>query len=80
MQLEDYLAQNDICVCCQPLPASVRGFMVRCGAGYCVFLNSSYPEETQRRALLHELAHIERGDDSSALPVSVIERQMHHTP
>ncbi len=74
MLLEDYLAQNDICVVSREMPGSVRAFVVRHGQGYCVVLNAIFPDELQRRALRHELKHLARGDDASLLPVSEIER------
>ena len=83
MLLEDYLAQNDICVLSRPLPLSVRGFVFRRGMGYCIVLNAlsqSYCEHSQRRTLRHELLHLQRGDDSSALPVALLESQLHYTP
>lgn len=55
MLLEDYLAQNDICVLSRPLPLSVRGFVFRRGMGYCIVLNDRYCEHSQRRTLRHEL-------------------------
>ncbi len=80
MLLEDYLAQNDICVLSRPLPLSVRGFVFRRGMGYCIVLNDRYCEHSQRRTLRHELLHLQRGDDSSALPVALLENQLHYTP
>ena len=74
MLLEDYMAQNDICVVSREMPGSVRAFVVRHGQGYCVVLNAIFPDELQRRALRHELKHLARGDDASLLPVSEIER------
>ena len=76
MLIEDFLAQNDICVVSRELPASVRAFVVRRGQGYCVVINAIFPEETQRSALRHELRHIARGDDGSPLSVAEIERRV----
>lgn len=76
MLIEDYLAQNNICVVSRELPGSVRAFVIRRGESYCVVLNAIFPDELQRRALRHELAHLARGDDASALPVAEIERRV----
>lgn len=61
------------------LSGRVKGFSTRGVDGdYVIFINQNLNYEQQRNALIHELAHIERGDlDDCCRLVSDIEREAH---
>ena len=45
-----------------PNRAARAAVMPNPDGGYDILVNTLYPEETQRRALEHELEHLRRGD------------------
>lgn len=72
----EYLAKWDAMLClAENLPLSVRAFVVRTAdCSYCIVINAALSESAKRRAVQHELRHIERGDLFSDSPVSELER------
>ena len=58
------------------LPAAVRGVTVPNDDGtFSVYINALYDDETQRRTLEHELAHLARDHFYSASPIAVQEAE-----
>lgn len=57
------------------LPTTIAGFCRKMSDGYCVVINARLSSEAQRRAYLHEVDHIERGDLESDEDADSIERK-----
>jgi hypothetical protein len=59
-----------------PFPAEIRGvvFGMIYGSGN-IAIDSSQPEETQQRALRHELAHLALGHQDTDKPIKAIEAE-----
>lgn len=59
-----------------PFPAEIRGvvFGMIYGSGN-IAIDSSQPEETQQRALRHELAHLVLGHQDTDKPIKAIEAE-----
>ena len=58
------------------LPAAVRGVTVPNDDGtFSVYINALYDDETQRRTLEHELAHLARDHFYSASPIALQEAE-----
>lgn len=59
-----------------PFPAEIRGvvFGMIYGSGN-IAIDSSQPEETQKRALRHELAHLVLGHQDTDKPIRAIEAE-----
>lgn len=59
------------------LPSTVRGVTVRDSDGnYNIYINSSLAEDARKRAIDHELKHIERGDFDSFSSIEELESDM----
>jgi len=59
------------------LPSTIHGVTVRDEDGnYNIYINSSLCEDARRRAIEHELKHIERGDFDSLSDISDLETNM----
>ena len=59
------------------LPSTVKGVTVRDDDGnYNIYINSSLSEDARKRAIEHELKHVERGDFDSFDDISTLERDM----
>ncbi len=68
------LNREDIHVIAQPLPGSIRAFSRRMKSGrVCIVVNASLDEDGKRKALNHELEHINRNDFDSEAQVHVLE-------
>ena len=65
---------DDIRVTTQPLPGSIRAFSRRMKSGrVCIVVNACLDEEGKKKALYHELEHINRNDFDSDAGVHVLE-------
>ncbi len=66
---------RDYCVRYTSLPISVHGVTARDETGfYNIYINVDQSYENQKKAILHELEHIERGDfDKSDQPLDDVE-------
>lgn len=60
-RVEIRLSGEEIEVYLCPLPKRVKGLVRRDQGGYIVLVNSSLPEEEQKMAIGHEVAHIIKG-------------------
>ena len=59
------------------LPSTIQGVTVKDENGnYNIYINSSLAEDAKKRALEHELKHIERGDFDYFADISDIETNM----
>lgn len=58
------------------LPLCVRAFLLRTPEGTCIVVNARLTDEAQKKAVLHELEHLRRGDLDSSLSVALIERRL----
>jgi len=59
------------------LPSTVQGVTVKDEEGnYNIYINSSLAEDAKKRAIEHELKHIERGDFDSLADISDLETDM----
>ena len=68
------LNREDIQIVAQPLPGSIRAFSRRMKSGrVCIVVNASLDEEGKKKALNHELEHINRNDFDSEDGVHVLE-------
>lgn len=57
-----------------PMPCRIRGLVSMDENCYpSVYINSRLSREMQRRALFHELKHIERGDPYNTLSIHEVE-------
>ena len=66
---------RDFCVRLTKLPISVHGVTVRDNTGfYNIYININQSSENQKKAVEHELAHIEQGDfDKADQPLEAVE-------
>ena len=58
-----------------PFPAEIRGVVFGMIYGGGIVIDSSQPEETQQRALRHELAHLALGHQDTDKPIRAIEAE-----
>lgn len=58
-----------------PFPAEIRGVVFGMIYGSGIVIDSSQPEETQQRALRHELAHLVLGHQDTDKPIRAIEAE-----
>lgn len=59
------------------LPSTIRGVTVRDSDGnYNIYINSSLAEDVRKKAIDHELRHIERGDFDSCADIDDLEINM----
>ena len=59
------------------LPSTIHGVTVKDEEGnYNIYINSSLSEDARKRAIEHELKHIDRGDFESLADISDIETPM----
>lgn len=56
MTLDDFCAQNDICLVYRPMSTKVRGFCYKIDDIYVVILNPRH--SNLKKTLLHEIIHI----------------------
>lgn len=60
------------------LPCTVKGFVRHNPDGSdTIVLNSRLNRETQMKAMMHEIDHIEHGDSGSELSIGEIEKERH---
>lgn len=69
-----YLPGVDYFVYYDLFPYSVRGLVTTNDDGtFSVFLNRRYPDSVLRKALQHEIDHIENNDFYNNLPIQLVE-------
>ena len=57
-----------------PFPCAVGGMVIPNDDGtYNVYINANLSNQRQRKAFIHELMHIERGDLYSSAPIEEID-------
>ena len=67
---------NNIFVRCVPLPEAVKAVVLPNDDGtFDIYLNSTLPDEVQRKALAHELEHIRRDHFYNNDPVWLNEQE-----
>lgn len=75
------IVQNmDFIVYLVPFPMTIYGMIEPCEDKAAIYINSRIPAEKQRKALKHELRHLELGHPWDQRPVHVLEDERTASP
>ena len=58
------------------LPYRVKGFVIPCEDGYCIYINADLSDEEKRITYEHEIEHIRKGHLDSDVPVHLAESEI----
>ena len=74
------IPDRDFCIREVPLPFGVNGCVTPNADddGFSIYINSRLSEDQKRKALAHEVDHIENDDFYNDLPISEIEKKDRH--
>ena len=58
------------------LPYSIKGFVIPCEDGYCIYINNDIPKEVQVETYWHEMEHIRSDHLQDDIDVGEIELEL----
>lgn len=58
------------------LPYRVKGFVIPCEDGYCIYINEDISHEEKIKTYEHEMEHIQRGHLDAECPVWLAEMEI----
>lgn len=65
----------DVCFISHPMPRKIKGFLIEDDGFYRIYVNNEISIEEQKKAIEHEIAHLQRGDFNTDEDIEEVERR-----